>query len=108
MVANMCYGTFVFFGLICFIGAAFVYFVVPETKNLTIEEMDEVFGDEAGSAMEDRNRLERIYTELGLFDHHDEAVTLGSTPPKTEEFEQHEEKRLDVYWRVERSIWEST
>ncbi|KAJ5999596.1 hypothetical protein N7481_000005 [Penicillium waksmanii] len=61
MVAAMGYGTFIFFGLICFIGALF-------TKNLTLEEMDEVFGDEAGNAIEDRNRLLQIYTELGLAD----------------------------------------
>jgi hypothetical protein len=66
MVSSMTYGTFIFFGLICFIGALFIYFAVPETKNLTLEEMDEVFGDEAGNAIEDRNRLLRIYTELGL------------------------------------------
>jgi hypothetical protein len=66
MVAKMGYGTFIFFGAMCFIGAAFVYFVVPETKNLTLEEMDEVFGDEAGTAIEDRNRLIEIYTDLGL------------------------------------------
>ncbi|KUL81931.1 hypothetical protein ZTR_10352 [Talaromyces verruculosus] len=68
MVAKMKYGTFIFFGVMCFIGAAFVYFVVPETKNLTLEEMDEVFGDEAGTAIEDRNRLVQIYTDLGLLD----------------------------------------
>lgn len=62
----MGYGTFVFFGLICMIGAAFIYFVVPETRNLTLEEMDEIFGDEAGSGIEDRNRLNQIYSELGL------------------------------------------
>lgn len=66
MVSSMTYGTFIFFGLVCFIGALFIHFAVPETKNLTLEEMDEVFGDEAGSAIEDRNRLVQIYTELGL------------------------------------------
>ena len=66
MIAAMGYGTFIFFGLICFISAIFIYFVVPETRNLTLEEMDEVFGDEAGTATEDRNRLLQIYTELGL------------------------------------------
>jgi hypothetical protein len=68
MVATMGYGTFIFFGAMCFIGAAFIYFFVPETKNLTLEEMDEVFGDEAGNAIEDRNRLLEIYTDLGLLE----------------------------------------
>ncbi|KAJ5663489.1 hypothetical protein N7507_004220 [Penicillium longicatenatum] len=77
MVAQMGYGTFIFFGVMCILGALFIYFMVPETKNLTLEEMDEVFGDEAGSAIEDRNRLLQIYTELGLLD-------LGSTEEKAE------------------------
>lgn len=62
----MGFGTFVFFGLVCIIGAAFVYFVVPETKGRTLEEMDEIFGDEAGQAREDRARLNTIYRTLGL------------------------------------------
>ncbi|KAH7354878.1 general substrate transporter [Rhexocercosporidium sp. MPI-PUGE-AT-0058] len=66
MVKSMGYGTFIFFGIMCFLGAAFIWYVVPETKGLTLEEMDEVFGDEAGNAIEDRNRLDRIYSELGL------------------------------------------
>lgn len=68
MISTMKYGTFIFFGLICFISAVFIYFVVPETKNLTLEEMDEVFGDEAGNAIEDRNRLIHIYADLGLIE----------------------------------------
>jgi len=76
MVSSMGYGTFIFFGLMCIFGAMFVYFMVPETKNLTLEEMDEVFGDEAGNALEDRNRLNKIYLELGLLT----AEELGRTP----------------------------
>lgn len=67
MVDKMGYGIFIFFGLMCFHGAAFVHFCIPETKGLSLEEMDEVFGDEAKSAVEDRRKLDRIYRELGLF-----------------------------------------
>ncbi|KAI5244571.1 general substrate transporter [Aureobasidium subglaciale] len=74
MVASMNYGTFIFFGLICFLAAAFIFFMVPETKGLTLEEMDEVFGDEAGNAADDRARLDRIYTELGLMEGGDHAM----------------------------------
>lgn len=84
MVASMGYGTFIFFGLICFIGAAFIFFVVPETKGLTLEEMDEVFGDEAGSALEDRNRLIEIYSDLGL-------IGPGATDVEKSEHIRHEE-----------------
>ncbi|PNS14668.1 hypothetical protein CAC42_1690 [Sphaceloma murrayae] len=66
MVKQMGYGTFVFFGLMCVLGAAFVFFVVPETKGRTLEEMDELFGDEAGQALEDKARYEEVYRSLGL------------------------------------------
>ncbi|KAJ5309362.1 uncharacterized protein N7443_001823 [Penicillium atrosanguineum] len=85
MVTSMTYGTFIFFGLICFIGALFIYFAVPETKNLTLEEMDEVFGDEAGNAIEDRNRLLQIYTELGLLS--DDGVAEEKPMPSSENIE---------------------
>jgi len=80
MVAAITYGTFIFFGMVCVFGALFVYFFVPETKNLSLEEMDEVFGDEAGTGLADRQRLEGIYAELGLIpggdldNHSDEAL----------------------------------
>ncbi|EPS28365.1 hypothetical protein PDE_03311 [Penicillium oxalicum 114-2] len=80
MVDKMGYGTFIFFGVMCFIGAAFIFFVVPETKNLTLEEMDEVFGDEAGNAIEDRNRLHEIYTDLGLIEPEMGTETLTVEP----------------------------
>lgn len=72
MVAGMGFGTFIFFGIMCFLAAAFVWFFVPETKNLTLEEMDEVFGDAAGTGKQDRDRLNKIYVDLGLI-HMDEV-----------------------------------
>lgn len=82
----MTYGTFIFFGAMCIFAAAFVYFMVPETKNLTLEEMDEVFGDAAGTGVEDRNRMNRIYVELGLLTH-EELGTSGDSEKKTESVE---------------------
>jgi len=81
MVAAMGYGTFIFFGAICFIGAGFVWWFVPETKNLTLEEMDEVFGDAAGTATADRERLDRIYVELGLFSAQEVEVRASVSVP---------------------------
>ena len=44
MLQKIEYGTFIFFGVLTFGGAAFIWFGVPETKRLTLEEMDVLFG----------------------------------------------------------------
>ena len=44
MLASLKYGTFVFFGLMTFAGGVFIGSYVPETKRLTLEEMDTLFG----------------------------------------------------------------
>ena len=44
MLEHLKYGTFIFFGLLTFGGVLFVWLVVPETKRLTLEEMDVLFG----------------------------------------------------------------
>jgi hypothetical protein len=61
----MCQGTYLIFGILTFIGAAFIWFIVPETKRLTLEEMDVVFGSE-GVAQADTERMEAINREIGL------------------------------------------
>jgi hypothetical protein len=39
MLQSIGYGTYVLFGLLTTLGAAFIWFFVPETKRLTLEEM---------------------------------------------------------------------
>lgn len=39
MLESITYGTYILFGILTYTGAAFVYFVVPETKRLSLEEM---------------------------------------------------------------------
>lgn len=39
MLNGIGYGTYVLFGLLTYLGAAFIWFFVPETKRLTLEEM---------------------------------------------------------------------
>lgn len=81
----MTYGTYILFGVLTYIGAAFVWFTVPETKRLSLEEMvccfafilhrqdchshfdaqDLIFGSE-GTAQADTERMEEINHEIGL------------------------------------------
>lgn len=44
MLQKITYGTFIFFGILTFGGAVFIWLGVPETKRLTLEEMDVLFG----------------------------------------------------------------
>lgn len=38
MLEGIRYGTYIFFGLITFLGALFIAFLVPETKQLSLGE----------------------------------------------------------------------
>ena len=58
-------GTYIFFGIFTFIGAGFIWYVVPETSRLTLEEMDLIFGS-AGVAAADAERMTAINKEIGL------------------------------------------
>ncbi|KZL63615.1 quinate permease [Colletotrichum incanum] len=65
MLTSITYGTYILFGLLTYLGAAFIWFFVPETKRLSLEEMDLVFGSE-GAAAADFERMEEINNEIGL------------------------------------------
>ena len=88
MLANIRYGTYIFLGLITTLGALFIAFLVPETKQLSLgtiaspsfvhvyslgtnhhivftEEMDVIFGSE-GTAASDYERQAEISREIGL------------------------------------------
>lgn len=39
MLKGIPYGTYIIFGLLTSLGAAFIWFFVPETKRLSLEEM---------------------------------------------------------------------
>jgi len=66
MIEHLGFGTFIFFGVFSFLGGVFIWFFVPETKGLSLEEMDKVFGDSVGTAIADRERQARIHKSLGL------------------------------------------
>jgi sugar porter (SP) family MFS transporter len=65
MLQHLGFGTFVFFGAFSFLGGLFVLFFVPETKGLSLEEMDEVFGAQ-GLAAADLKRQAEIGRRIGL------------------------------------------
>ncbi|KAK0456788.1 general substrate transporter [Armillaria borealis] len=66
MLQHIGYGTFVFFGIFSFLGGCFILFLVPETKGVSLEEMEELFGNTTNLATEDLRRLEDIHKRLGL------------------------------------------
>ncbi|KAK5700621.1 hypothetical protein LTR97_005138 [Elasticomyces elasticus] len=73
MFTGITYGTFILFGLLIMMGAAFIYFFFPETKGLSLEEMDVLFGS-VGVAAADAERMREINREVGL----DQAVRSSS------------------------------
>jgi hypothetical protein len=80
MLDSITYGTYILFGLLTYLGAAFIWFYVPETKRLTLEEMDVIFGSE-GVAQADFERMEEINKEIGL----DALLRRGDGPmPETQ------------------------
>ncbi|OAP64129.1 hypothetical protein AYL99_00101 [Fonsecaea erecta] len=65
MITGITYGTFILFGVLITMGAGFIWFFVPETKQLSLEEMDLVFGS-SGVAVADQERMAQINAEIGL------------------------------------------
>ncbi|KAF2000296.1 general substrate transporter [Amniculicola lignicola CBS 123094] len=75
MLAEMTYGTYLFFGFLTFGGALFIWLVFPETKGLSLEEMDILFGS-VGVAEKEKERWREVHQEVGLTDL---LVRLGVT-----------------------------
>ncbi|KAF3052901.1 hypothetical protein E8E11_011433 [Didymella keratinophila] len=75
LLEHITYGTYILFGLLTLLGAAFIWFFVPETKRLSLEEMDIIFGSE-GAAQKDQERMAEINHEIGLT-----ALMYGGSSP---------------------------
>ncbi|KAI0787717.1 general substrate transporter [Fomes fomentarius] len=85
MLDKLGFGTFVFFGAFSFVGGLFILFLVPETKGLSLEEMDEVFGS-AGMAAGEHQRFIEIEKRIGLDAYNDpDANHAGSVDEKRED-----------------------
>lgn len=72
MLRSITYGTFYFFFVFCVILLVWVYFYVPETKGVRIEEMDKLFGGNQGEA--DMNRMAEIRARLAIIPSANEQV----------------------------------
>ncbi|KAF2452584.1 hexose carrier protein [Lineolata rhizophorae] len=48
MLDQIGYGTYIFFAAWCFLAGVWAWFLVPETKGKSLEQMDEAFGDTSG------------------------------------------------------------
>ncbi|KAJ6785215.1 hypothetical protein PWT90_02949 [Aphanocladium album] len=64
MLEKLQWGTYIFFAAFCLLAFLFTFFLVPETKGKSLEDMDEIFGDTA--AHEEKQRLFNIAASLGL------------------------------------------
>lgn len=92
MIAHLdVFGAFVFFGAFSFLGGLYILFFVPETKGLTLEEMDLVFGDETRGSVVEQERLAAIHKRIGL-----DAYAYGAAPPSPYERSSTEKEKGDV------------
>lgn len=64
MLAHWEWGTYIFFAVFLAVGIVWVWWVLPETKNKTLEEMDRVFGSNTGE--QDALLLREAQREVGL------------------------------------------
>lgn len=63
MLEDTGFWTYVFFGAFCYAGSVWAFFLVPETKGKTLEEMDTLFGDNA--AIEEQAVIQAIVVSHG-------------------------------------------
>jgi hypothetical protein len=77
-VAAASYGAYIFLGLMCIIGAAYVYWGVPETAGRSLDEIDELFGDASGRSAREAGMLHQAMADVGLLRFVGDKNTAGS------------------------------
>lgn len=63
MMTNITYGTFLFFACSVVIGLLVVFFLMPETKGLSLEEMDILYNIPGILAIHQRKKADAIIAE---------------------------------------------
>lgn len=67
-VAAAPYGAYIFLGAMCVLGAAYVFWLVPETKGRTLDELDEMFADNSGRSKWEAEQMLQAQREVGLLE----------------------------------------
>jgi hypothetical protein len=89
MIADIQYGTFLFFGTSVVCGLTFSYFFLPETKGVSLEDMDIMFASK-GFASQKRRNLDQVLTERR------EVLATEKTTFQEKNAVQQEEKEAEV------------
>lgn len=63
MIQNIGFKTYIFFSIMCGLTVVWAYFLVPETKGKTLEELDIMFGDSTGQEETEVMRVAAVYAE---------------------------------------------
>ena len=96
MMSKMGYGTFLLYACLTYVGAAFVFFCMPEMKGRSIESMDDLFQQSLWGMWRHAYPTEEDKTRHGVHDMvaHSKAVDeeMGGREGKTEHNENVEER----------------
>lgn len=79
MLSGITWGTYIFFAVWTALGGAFIYFMMPETKGKTLEEMDMVFGSHTSTEeMEEFAKVQERVGLTALLNHRPEQMMPGN------------------------------
>ena len=81
-VAAAPYGAYIFLGLMCVLASVYVFFLVPETKNRTLDELDEIFGDKSGRSTWEAEQMLQAQKDVGLLSFLDIDRPIGGSKEK--------------------------
>jgi hypothetical protein len=55
-VQNTGFGAYTFFAVFCLLSGVWTFFFIPETKGRTLEQMDQLFGDNTSEIENERRK----------------------------------------------------
>lgn len=90
LVAVAPYGAYIFLGMMCVLAALYVAFLVPETKGRTLDELDELFGDNSGRSKWEGDLMMQAQQDVGLLS------VAGLAHTDSEEQDKHDTRMHDV------------